>query len=55
MSPPKERTTTVSFRVTEAEKKKLNSIIEILKTNKSDFFRRKVKTLLKVINYDTNN
>ena len=54
MKRKKEQTTTVSFRVTEAEKRKLNSIIEILKTNKSDFFRRKVKTLLKVINYDTN-
>ena len=40
------KTARVSFRVTQTEKKNLNYIIELLNTNTSDFFRKKVTTIL---------
>lgn len=42
----KRKTVTVSFRVTPEDKKNLDFIIKVLSTNKSEFFRKKVNTLL---------
>jgi len=40
------KTVTVSFRVTPEDKKNLDFIIKVLNTNKSEFFRKNVNTLL---------
>lgn len=40
------RTVTISFRVTPEDKKKLDFIIKVLNTNKSEYFRKNVNTLL---------
>lgn len=40
------KTVTVSFRVTPEDKKNLDFIIKALNTNKSEYFRKNVDTLL---------
>lgn len=40
------KSVTVSFRVSLDDKKNLDFIIRVLNTNKSEFFRKKVNTLL---------
>lgn len=40
------KTVTVSFRVTPEDKKNLDFIIKVLNTNKSEYFRKNVNTLL---------
>lgn len=40
------KSVTVSFRVLQEDKKHLDFIIKALNTNKSEFFRKKVNTLL---------
>lgn len=42
----RQKTVTVSFRIKPEDKKNLDFIIKGLSTNKSEFFRKKVNTLL---------
>lgn len=39
----------ISFRLTPTEKKNMNYLIEILKTNKSEFFRKRIAILLQTV------